>query len=692
LEQQKKGKGMKARMIVNMPRRFVIAFAASLVVAGNFACGSTGKTIAVTGVTLEPSILNLAVGDSSVALVATVSPSNATNTAVSWRSSDPAVALVSDTGVVSPIEPGTATITATTVDGAKTATCAVTIVSSVVAVERVSLDKSTLNLVAGGAAVRLTATITPSDATSKNLLWQSRNAKVATVSESGDVTPLAAGYAEIVVKSADGSKIARCSVVVAPAPIAVTNVTLDKKDLNLVLGFAGQVLVATVSPENATDKAVLWTSDNPKVATVNENGLVTGVAEGQANIIVKTKDGAFTASCRVTVKKLVNKVTGVALSEDTIKLAVGGSTKQLTATVSPQNADYKVVEWITDTPEVATVKDGIVTPVASGVAKIEVKTLDGGFIATCQVTVRPDAVTLLKATYPITGQIALTWTDPKDVRATNIKVTRRLAGSEGILESRIVLLGQQNTVFTDLEVGTDYEFSIQVLGSANTLSDQTEITATPEQVVVKVLSRIFKDAGVDYTVVLTDTNGSGAGETHDLVMAKIVEIHNAPPLPIFPKNYRWVLMPGLADPADSSLVSFRNQQYNGTQWVDTDRYMHIREGGYDAQDQYYAWCNNSTPKPTSRVAHADPLPETPETEEAIAAFKKASTFKKVLRSETQDQGKVYFQWMGDESGESYITHLCFHIVAMDAVTLNRPDGKFWDNADWVISDVTEFEP
>ncbi len=671
---------MKARVIVSTPRSFFIILAACLVVAGSFACGSPGnETIAVTGVTLEPSILSLKVGDPAFALVATVSPSNATNTAVSWRSSDSAVALVSDTGVVSPVEPGIATITVTTADGAWTATCAVTIVPSFVAVERVLLDKSTLNLVAGSAAVRLTATITPSDATSKKLLWQSSNANVATVSETGDVTPLAAGSAEIVVKNADGSKIAKCSVVVAPAPIAVTGVALDKEELVLAVDLDGQVLVATVWPESAADKAVSWTSDNLEVATVDGNGLVTGVAKGQANIEVKTKDGAFTASCLVTVKQLKIRVTGVTLKHD-INLAVGGSTQQLTATVYPLNADYQAVEWITANSAIATVEDGIVTPVASGVVEITVKTLDGEHTDTCEVTVRPDPVTLPEVTYPATGQIVLAWTDPRDVGATSIQVTMLEAGS--VLGSpRTVPLGKQNTVFSGLKVDTEYKFSIQVLGSSNTSSDETEITGkTPEQVAVKVLSRIFNG---DTLMVLTDTNGSSPNnvETHDLVMANSSEIQKND----FPKNYRWVLLPGLADPADSSLVSFRNQQYIGDKWVDTERYMHIREGGYDAQGQYFAWCDYSTPKPTSRVAHADPLPET-----EVEAFKKDSTFRMVSRSEAP--GKVYFQWMGDASGQSYITHLCFHIVAMDAATLGMTDDIFWKEADWVISDVTDFSP
>ena len=85
-----------------------------------------------------------------------------------------------------------------------------------------------------------------------------------------------------------------------PYVIPVTGVTLNKDTLSLVQG-GSEVLVATVSPENATNKSVTWSSDAPQFADVDQTGRVTAVAAGSANVTVKTGDGNKTDTCAVTV-------------------------------------------------------------------------------------------------------------------------------------------------------------------------------------------------------------------------------------------------------------------------------------------------------------------------------------------------------------------------------------------------------
>ena len=131
--------------------------------------------------------------------------------------------------------------------------------------------------------------------------WTSSNTNVATVDTTGKVTGVSAGSATITVKTKDGSKVATCNVTVKNPVISVTGVTLNKTALNLVTG-ASESLVATISPSNATNKDVEWTSSNTNVATVDTTGKVTGVSSGSATITVKTKDGTKVATCNVTVK------------------------------------------------------------------------------------------------------------------------------------------------------------------------------------------------------------------------------------------------------------------------------------------------------------------------------------------------------------------------------------------------------
>ena len=170
-----------------------------------------------------------------------------------------------------------------------------------------------------------------------------------------------------------------------PTTVAVTGVSLNKTSLTITEG-GSETLTATVSPGDATNKAVNWTSTDATVASVDGNGKVTAVKPGKASVIVSTADGGKTATCSVTVEAKTIPVTGVKLDKDTAEL-VEGEDITLTATISPEDATEKTVEWSTSKAEVATVENGKVTAVAPGTATVTVKTKDGGKTATCEVTV-----------------------------------------------------------------------------------------------------------------------------------------------------------------------------------------------------------------------------------------------------------------------------------------------------------------
>ena len=170
--------------------------------------------------------------------------------------------------------------------------------SATVAVDKVTLNKSSLTL-EKGTSEKLSATISPSDATNKEVTWTSDNEEIATVSSDGTVKALSKGTANITVKTADGGKTASCRVTVN---VAVSKVTLNKSSIALERGST-EKLSATISPSDATNKEVTWTSDNENVATVSSDGIVTAVYMGTAKITVTTEDGGHTASCAVTVEK-----------------------------------------------------------------------------------------------------------------------------------------------------------------------------------------------------------------------------------------------------------------------------------------------------------------------------------------------------------------------------------------------------
>ena len=263
------------------------------------ASGPAGP-VAVTGVTLDKTSLSIEAGQTAQ-LTATVQPGNADNQSVTWSSSDNNVVSVDATGKITANAKGSATITVTTADGGKTATCTVTVTepAAPVAVTGVTLNKNNTTIYTGRTET-LTATIQPADATNKAVTWTSDNMGVATVNN-GVVTGVSVGSATITAKTADGGFTATCTVIVEEAPIVhPTGVSISKTSINLQIG-GSETLTATVTPADANNKNVTWSTSDATVAAVDKNGKVIGIKAGNATITATTEDGGKTATCSVTV-------------------------------------------------------------------------------------------------------------------------------------------------------------------------------------------------------------------------------------------------------------------------------------------------------------------------------------------------------------------------------------------------------
>lgn len=273
------------------------------------------KAVAVENITLSKSETSIVAG-SSEKITAIITPEDASNKTVAWSSSDTTVAKVSG-GTIMALKPGTATITATTGDGGKTAACEVTVTG--IPVTGVALDKETLSLKKGESEA-LTATVTPLDASNKNVIWESSDASVVKVDGEGRVTAVKTGTATISVTTEDGSKTAACEVTVLGTP--VTGVALNSNTLSLEDGDS-KTLTATVIPSDAANKNVSWESSDVSVVKVDGNGKIRGVKAGTATITVTTEDGGKTAACEVTVtEKNTDTGRGVILKNGKVILYV----------------------------------------------------------------------------------------------------------------------------------------------------------------------------------------------------------------------------------------------------------------------------------------------------------------------------------------------------------------------------------
>ncbi|MBQ9305474.1 Ig-like domain-containing protein, partial [Butyrivibrio sp.] len=262
--------------------------------SGKTATCSVTVTQPVTGISLNRSSLTLEKG-AAEKLIVTISPSDASNKNVTWSSSNTSVATVSG-GTVTAKAAGMATITVRASDGSgKTASCSVTVTQPV---DGINLNKSEMTLV-NGATEKLTATISPSNASNKNISWSSSNTNIATVTN-GTVTAKSIGTAIITVTTVNKGKTASCKVTVVPKEYPVNGVALDQSTQTITEGESFK-LIATVFPENATNKSDDWESSNTDVVMVDQEGNVSALETGTATIKVTTKDGKKTAICNVTV-------------------------------------------------------------------------------------------------------------------------------------------------------------------------------------------------------------------------------------------------------------------------------------------------------------------------------------------------------------------------------------------------------
>ena len=254
-----------------------------------------------------------------------------------------------------------------------------------VPVSGVEVDQNSLEL-SPGSTSKIVATVKPDTAKDKSLTWVSSNPDVVTVDEQGNIKGVKVGSAVITVTTNDGAFTATVKVTVSEDIVAVTGVSLNKSSLALGPNESAN-LVANVTPSNASNKGVTWTSSNTSIATVSSTGTVTALKDGTVTITATTKDGSFTATATVTVKTV--KVTGISVNKTTVSVKEGKVSK-VVATVSPSNATNKNVTWSSANSGIAKVSStGVITGVKEGTTTITVKTADGNYTKTINVTVLP---------------------------------------------------------------------------------------------------------------------------------------------------------------------------------------------------------------------------------------------------------------------------------------------------------------
>ena len=252
-----------------------------------------------------------------------------------------------------------------------------------VEVTAVRLSSNAISLVAGSIR-QLTAEVVPSNASKKTVSWESSDAAVASVNQEGIVTAVSPGEATVSASAVNGV-MASCKVTVTAAEVAVTGVSVSPTEASVMVNATIE-LTADVYPAEATNTGIVWRTSKENVAVVLD-GVVKGLSVGTAVITATTVDGGFQASCTVSVIPEPIAVTGIKLNQTEVTLQEEGSVT-LTATVMPFDATDRAISWQSSAPDVCSVSEnGFVSALKIGTAIITATTHDGGFTASCTVTI-----------------------------------------------------------------------------------------------------------------------------------------------------------------------------------------------------------------------------------------------------------------------------------------------------------------
>ncbi|MGB4660807.1 MAG: Ig-like domain-containing protein [Mobilitalea sp.] len=452
-------------------------------------CTIAVKQVA-TNVKFDKAKLDMKTGE-TYKLTTTYTPANSTDVALVWESSDSKVATVDSAGTITAKAAGTAVISARTEAGGVTF-CTVKVTQGVAGLI-LNFSKKTIYT---GQEFEMTASVSPSSASTLGVTWVSSDPAVATISSSGKVKGLTGGVTVITCTTVDGGYVSTCVITVRES---VTKVLLNYDSYRLGINNTVK-LVATASSETATNQKVTWSSSNKKVATVTQKGKVTGIAVGKAVITATAKDGSDAdASCEIRV---VIPVTSVSVNKSYVSLLVGQNAK-LKATIKPKNATYKYAKWTSSDDTIAMVDgDGVVTALKAGNVTVTAEAKDSsGKKAMTYVTIRDrvpatgitvqdkklvmisgESKVVQTVTVPATSTDGYSWSSDNAavayVNKKSGKIIAKATGSANITVMtdsgktaliEVIVIGLNLSELT-LEQYTTYPYPLTVEGATSTVS------------------------------------------------------------------------------------------------------------------------------------------------------------------------------------------------------------------------------
>ena len=340
--------------------------------------------IKAKSVSFENSEYNITSAGQKINVNASVLPEKTNNKTLEYKSSNEKIAVVDGEGNVTPVGNGTCQITATTTDGSNLqAKCNVNVDIKPIKVTDIKIRQKSYTIISLNQTPSFRTTITPSNATNKEVKWTSSNENIAVVSENGIVTPVKNGTCKIIATTTDGTNLS--ASIDITVDFKVTSISFSTKSYTITSVNQTPSFREKISPSNAANKSVKWTSSNENVAKVSTTGVIKPVKNGTCKIIATTTDGTnLSASIDITVDIKATKIT---LDKTNINLTNEKYSDKITAKIEPSEASDKV-KYTSSNEKVAKVKeDGTVIAVGKGNCIITATTTDGtNLSAKCNVT------------------------------------------------------------------------------------------------------------------------------------------------------------------------------------------------------------------------------------------------------------------------------------------------------------------
>ena len=379
--------------------------------------------IKAKSVSFENSEYNITSAGQKINVNASVLPEKTNNKTLEYKSSNEKIAVVDGEGNVTPVGNGTCQITATTTDGSNLqAKCNVNVDIKPIKVTDIKIRQKSYTIISLNQTPSFRTTITPSNATNKEVKWTSSNENIAAVSENGIVTPVKNGTCKIIATTTDGTNLS--ASIDITVDFKVTSISFSTKSYTITSVNQTPSFREKISPSNAANKSVKWTSSNENVAKVSTTGVIKPVKNGTCKIIATTTDGTnLSASIDITVDIKATKIT---LDKTNINLTNEKYSDKITAKIEPSEASDKV-KYTSSNEKVAKVKeDGTVIAVGKGNCIITATTTDGtNLSAKCNVTSeveyqkgdvnRDGKVNTLDVYYAMKGIVNGTLTDEEKV-------------------------------------------------------------------------------------------------------------------------------------------------------------------------------------------------------------------------------------------------------------------------------------